>query len=170
MIFLTVGTVLPFDRLVKAVDKAVADGLITAPVFAQIGNSNLKPDNMEYAKMLSKDDFNKNMAESEYLISHAGIGSMVTALEFGKRMLVMPRLKRLKEHVDDHQVFSAEKFEELGHVLVAYDQSELPAKLRDLESFVPKPRHVEPEAVIRKVADFLQQMEDTNKPALSTQN
>lgn len=165
MIFLTVGTVFPFNRLVNAVDQAIANGLITSSVFAQVGDTDLKPDNMEYARMLSKDDFKRNMAESEYLISHAGIGSIVTALELNKRMLVMPRLKRLGEHVNDHQVFTAQRFESLGHVLAAYDVSELSVKLKEIESFKPTPRHADPDGMIRRVSEFLSQIGDAQEPA-----
>jgi len=165
MIFLTVGTVFPFDRLVRAVDQAIADGLIAEPVLAQIGDTELKPDNMEYARMVSKDDFKRSMAESEYLISHAGIGSIVTALELNKRMIVMPRLKRLGEHVNDHQVGTAHKFEDLGHVLAAYDVSELRAKIKEIASFKPKPRQANPEPMIQRVSEFLTQMCGKKKQA-----
>jgi len=165
VIFLTVGTVFPFDRLVSAVDKAIGDGLITDPVFAQIGDSSLKPENMEYTKMLNKDDFNRHMAESKYLISHAGIGSIVTALELGKRMLVMPRRKQFREHVNDHQVSTASKFENLGHILVAYDESQLRHRLGEIDSFEPKPRHADPQAVIRRVSESIEQIANAwNQP------
>ena len=168
MIFLTVGTVRPFDRLVKAVDEAIADRVITGPVFAQIGDTKLKPKNMEYTQMLDKSTFDRNMAEADYLISHAGIGNISKGLECEKKMLVMPRMKRFREHVNDHQVFTARKFGELGHILVAYDALELRSRLQEIQSFVPTPRHAEPEAVIQRVADFLAQIGGTEEPESST--
>ncbi len=158
MIFLTVGTVMPFDRLVQAVDDAVAAGVIVAPVFAQIGETSLRPRNMEYAAVLDKHDFDRKVAEAEYLISHAGMGSITTALERNKRLLVMPRRKRFHEHVNDHQVATARKFSALGHVLVAYDAGEMPRRLQEIVSFTPAPRVSQADQVAGRIMQFLEQI------------
>jgi UDP-N-acetylglucosamine transferase subunit ALG13 len=156
MIFLTVGTLFPFDRLVKAVDDAIEGGVIKQPVFGQIGETSLKPKYMEYTQMLTKNLFDEKVSTADYIISHAGIGSIVMALEHGKPLLVMPRMKRFKEHVNDHQVATARKFEELGHILAAYSEEELPGKLHQLKTFVPKPRENQANAVAERIAKFLE--------------
>jgi UDP-N-acetylglucosamine transferase subunit ALG13 len=158
MIFLTVGTVMPFDRLVKAVDEAVEAKIITMPVFAQIGETNLMPRNMEYASVLEKRDFDRKVEEAEYMISHAGMGSITMALEQKKRLLVMPRRRQYREHVNDHQVATARKFGELGHVLVAYAAAELPLRLREIASFVPVPRISQADQVAGRIRQFLDQI------------
>ncbi|MBM4028210.1 MAG: glucuronosyltransferase, partial [Planctomycetes bacterium] len=104
MIFLTVGTVLPFDRLVRAVEQAIEAKLITVPVFAQIGETSFRPRYMEWVPTLEKPAFDQKIAEASFVIGHAGMGSMMMALERRKRLLVMPRMKRYGEHVNDHQV------------------------------------------------------------------
>jgi UDP-N-acetylglucosamine transferase subunit ALG13 len=156
MIFLTVGTLFPFDRLVKAVDNAIAVGLIKESVFAQIGKTSSKPKHMQYTEALDKRSFYEKVAEADYLISHAGIGSIAMALEHSKPLLVMPRMKRFKEHVNDHQVATARKFEQLGHLLAAYCEEELPYKLQQLRFFVPKPRKNQAKAVANRIAKFLE--------------
>jgi UDP-N-acetylglucosamine transferase subunit ALG13 len=158
MIFLTVGTVMPFDRLVQAVDEAVAAGIILTPVFAQIGETSLRPRNMEYAPVLDKQDFDRRVTEAEYLISHAGMGTITTALERNKRLLVMPRRKRFHEHVNDHQVATARKFGALGHVLVAYDAGEVPRRLQEIVSFTPAPRVSQADQVAGRILQFLEQI------------
>ncbi len=158
MIFLTVGTVMPFDRLVQAVDEAVAAGIIATPVFAQIGETSLRPRHMEYAPVLDKHDFDQKVAEAEYLISHAGMGSITTALERNKRLLVMPRRREFREHVNDHQVATARKFGALGHVLVAYDADEMPQRLREIASFTPTPRVSQADRVAQRILQFLEQV------------
>jgi UDP-N-acetylglucosamine transferase subunit ALG13 len=158
MIFLTVGTVMPFDRLVQAVDEAVAAGVIATPVFAQIGETSLRPRNIEYATVLDKHDFDRKVAEAEYLISHAGMGSITTALERNKRLLVMPRRKQFREHVNDHQVATARKFGALGHVLVAYDAGEMPRRLQEIVSFTPAPRVSQADQVAGRIMQFLEQI------------
>jgi UDP-N-acetylglucosamine transferase subunit ALG13 len=155
MIFLTVGTVLPFDRLVRAVDQAVAARLITEPVFAQIGESHLRPKNMDWVTALEKSAFDQKIAAASFVISHAGMGSMMIALEHHKRLLVMPRMRRHGEHVNDHQVASARRFAQMGCVLAAYESKELALRLREMESFVPTFPPSQTDRVAQRIAQFL---------------
>ncbi len=158
MIFLTVGTILPFDRLVRAVDAAVGHGLIQDEVFAQIGKTKTVPQYIESTDVLDKDTFGAKVNQASSIISHAGMGSITMALTNNKPLLVMPRLKRFGEHVNDHQLGTAQKFEKLGCVVVAYSEEELPEKVRQLETFVPKQRTATPEAVARRIAGFLDEL------------
>ncbi|MBN2316593.1 MAG: hypothetical protein JXM79_21880 [Sedimentisphaerales bacterium] len=158
MIFLTVGTILPFDRLVRAVDEAVGHGLIRDEVFAQIGKTKTVPKYIESTDVLDKDTFGAKVEQASSIISHAGMGSITMALTNNKPLLVMPRLKRFGEHVNDHQLGTARKFEELGCVVVAYSEEELPDKVRQLETFVPKQRTATPEVVAQRIARFLDEL------------
>ncbi len=155
MIFLTVGTLFPFDRLVRAIDAAVSNDLIVDKIFAQIGENSYKPRNYESVPSLEKDLFDKHFTEASFIISHAGIGTIIMALSHNKPLLVMPRLKRYKEHVNDHQVATAKEFEKLGHILVAYDIADLPERIHQLKSFVPRVRKANPEAVADRIRCFL---------------
>jgi len=110
--------------------------------------------------VIDKRTFDNKVAKADYIISHAGIGSITMALENGKPLLVMPRMKRYKEHVNDHQVATARKFEELGHLLVAYDVKDLPDGIHRLKNFIPKERKANPEAVTNRIHCFLDSLQD----------
>lgn len=155
MIFLAVGTQFGFDRLVKAVDEAIGQQLIQDTVFAQIGPGSYLPKRMEYVVSLEKEEFHKVLTSCEAMSSHAGIGNIALALKMGKPLLVMPRLKRFGEVVNDHQVDTARKFEQLGHLLVAYETEQIPEKLEQLKTFVPCKRQAQPHAVAERIAKFL---------------
>ncbi len=156
MIFLTVGTYpLQFDRLVEGVDTAVGDGRIKEEVFAQIGACNYRPKHIDYAEMLVKSEFDDYFIKAGSIVGHAGMGTISMALEEGKPILVMARMSRHKEHVNDHQVSTAEMFEKLGHVLVAHAVSELPQKIDELKNFVPTQREATPQRVADRIAEFL---------------
>ena len=104
MIFLTVGTQFPFDRFVRAVDNIFDQGLIDEEIFAQIGETSYKPRNFESVVSLEKKVFDERFKGASSVISHAGVGTIMVALKNHKPLLVMPRMKRYKEHVNDHQV------------------------------------------------------------------
>lgn len=158
MIFLTVGTQFPFDRLVKAVDQALGNGQINGEVCAQIGDSAYQPRHFPAVSHMEKHLFDERMHEASAIISHAGMGTISMALEKDKPLLVMPRLKKYGEVVNDHQVAIARKFEELGHLLVAYKPEELPEKIRQLKTFELTKRKAAPEAVAGRIAGFLSEL------------
>ncbi len=160
MIFLTVGTQFPFDRLVKSMDQAFDGRLINEEIFAQIGESSYKPLNFESVVSLEKNVFDKRLREASNVISHAGMGTITMALKHHKPLLVMPRLKRYREHVNDHQVATARKFEELGHILAVYDAKDLPNGIRKLKNFVPRERKANPKAVADRIHRFLNSLQD----------
>lgn len=164
MIFLTVGTYpLPFDRLIRTVDNAVAAGLIAEDIFAQIGLCKYLPQNIKYERMLKKEQFDKHLKQASGIIAHAGIGTITMALNNNKPLVVMPRMKCLGEHVNDHQVSTAKKYQQLGHVLVAHDQQDLTLRVEEMKTFVPLKRNPQPESVSRRIADFLAEIGSEHK-------
>ncbi len=155
MIFLTVGTSFPFDRLVRSVDDLLDEGVIEEEVFAQVGVGGYRPRHMECCELLDKAAFDARVEAADSLVSHAGMGTITNALEHGKPLLVMPRLKRHGELVNDHQIATARKFGELRHVLVAHTPEELRDTLPLLHDFVPEPRVAQAAAVAERIARFL---------------
>lgn len=155
MIFLTVGTQFPFDRLVKEVDNAMDRGLVGDEIFAQIGQSSYQPRNFPAVSSLDKHAFDDKFRQASAIISHAGMGSITMAMEYQKPMLVMPRCKKFHEVVNDHQISIAKEYEKSGYILVAYTEDELADKLAELKTFVPKKRVTQPEAVARRIKDYL---------------
>jgi len=160
MIFLPVGTQFGFDRLVQAVDDAIAGKVIQDEVFAQIGPGKYKPASMKYVINLGKEEFDNIFNSCDAIISHAGMGNIALAMKNQKPLLVLPRLKKYGEVVNNHQVDTARKFEELGHILAAYDEKELIEKIKHLKTFVPKPRIPNRQGVIDRIAAFLNSLEN----------
>lgn len=156
MIFLTVGTQFPFDRLIVAVDRLFEMGEIHDEIFGQIGQSCYKPRHFPTVASLEKEAFDDHFRQASTVISHAGMGAITMALDYGKPLLVMPRRRDYREVVNDHQEALADKFEALGHILVARDETQLRARVRQLQSFVPCPRKAEPDMVAQKIGEFLE--------------
>lgn len=163
MLFLTVGTQFPFDRLVRTVDDIFDEGLIDEEIFAQIGESLYRPSNFKYVKSLQRSEFDHWAQKASAIIGHAGIGTITIALDGNKPLLVMPRLKKYGEVVNDHQAAIARKFEELGHVLAAYSTQELPQKIMQLTTFVPKKRKSQAQSVVQRITKFLNELNISGK-------
>ena len=124
MIFVTVGAQMPFDRLVEAVD-GWAGRTGRTDVLAQIGPARSAPHYVRSVTFLDPVAFRRCVADATLVVGHAGMGTILTALEYGKRAVVMPRRGDLRETRNDHQAASAERFRVLGRVLVVNDAVEL---------------------------------------------
>jgi beta-1,4-N-acetylglucosaminyltransferase len=155
MIFLTVGTQFPFDRLVSAMDDICDNGLISEEILAQIGETSYKPRNFKSSVSLEKREYDKCVQEASAIISHAGTGIITLALAQNKPLLVMPRLKKYSEVVNDHQLSIARKFSELDYILFAYDVEDLPEGIVKLKTFVPQKRQANSGAVAERIRLFL---------------
>lgn len=123
-IFVTVGAQMPFDRLIKAVDYW-AEARRGLQIFAQIGSGSYEPKNMRAAEFVEPERFYERVRWSDLMVSHAGMGSILTALQHGKPIIVLPRQGRLKETRNDHQLASASRFARFANVAVAQDEKDL---------------------------------------------
>lgn len=139
MIFVTVGTDLPFDRMVKVVDAWAAERGRT-DVFAQIGIGGWQPKSISFAETLSPVDFKQRFVAARVIVGHAGMGTILSALHHGKPILVMPKKASLKEQRNEHQLATARRMMKMGNVAVAFDETELREKLDQLDDLIPKER------------------------------
>lgn len=126
MIFATVGSQMPFDRLILAVDEWMGKQSGSVSVLAQIGNSNVVASHLKIVTSLSPGEFRDSVKSAEIIVAHAGMGSVLTAMEFGKPLVVLPRLGARQETRNDHQVATAKWLATKPGVYVAMDESELP--------------------------------------------
>jgi len=92
---------------------------------------------MKWISTLNKSEFDRLLGQSDAVIAHAGMGTIMMCIELNKPLLVIPREKGFGEHVNDHQVATAKKFESRGQILVAYDILDLPERIRQLHTFRP---------------------------------
>lgn len=155
MIFLTVGSALPFDRLIQLVDDAMPTLELSQPLYAQIGQGRYRPRHFEYVDFLSKTEFDKTFDLAALIISHAGIGTIGKALLAKKTILVMPRQAAYGELVDDHQQSTAQKFEGMGHILSFSNSHEFITKLELSKTFTPRSRVANIEGISAAVESVL---------------
>lgn len=136
MIFVTVGNHNQgFDRLIKKMDEIA--GKTDEQVIMQIGYTTYKPVNAEYFSFLeSFEEILRLNREARVVVSHAGAGSIVTALKEKTPVIVVPRLKKYDEHMNDHQLEIAKAMSENKNVTVVYDVETLDDCLKSDFNFV----------------------------------
>ena len=137
-LFVVVGTQEPFDRMLKAIDEwAVSTGF--KDIFAQISDAAYIPAGFESTDFISPELFDQKFKEADLIVSHAGMGTIISALQHSKPIIVMPRLAQFHEHRNDHQLATARSFGKLGYVKDVYSDSELREALDNASSMRPAP-------------------------------
>lgn len=134
MIFVTVGTQLPFDRLVHAVDQWACNNPGTR-MFAQIGPGTYLPKHITYAEFIDPAQADEYVKKAEVVVAHAGMGSVLTALKFMRPIILLPRRYSLNEHRNDHQMATARWLSGRPGIHVAWDETELPSLLDNRGDF-----------------------------------
>ena len=159
MIFVTLGTQdKPFSRLLEAVEKQIENGNIKEEVVAQIGQTKYESKYMKLYNFLSQDDFEKYIKDCSILITHGGVGNILTGLNYNKKMIVAPRLYKYGEHTNDHQIQVIEKFYEDGYILKLEDFNCLNEVMRLCKSFKPKQYHSNTNHFCRRLKEELDKL------------
>lgn len=135
MILLTVGTQLPFDRLVSVIDDNAH--YFKEEVVAQIGDSDYQAKNIQTSQFMSPDEMENLLDQATLVISHAGMGTIINCVNLGIPIIVMPRLSKFKEHRNDHQVDTVEAFGNVEGVYVIYDERDLIELIKQRHSLAP---------------------------------
>jgi UDP-N-acetylglucosamine transferase subunit ALG13 len=126
-IFVSFGSMMPFDRLVRAMDEW-AQANPDVPVEIQIGRGKYEPRHAKFVRLMPVDQYRERVADARLFIAHAGMGSIISAIEAGKPLLMLPRLQAQGEHNTDHQLATAASIGARPGLHVAGDADDLQAR------------------------------------------
>lgn len=125
-IFVTVGSRnYPFDRLFKKLDELCEEGVIKGEMFAQTGTSVYQPKHYEYKDFISQDEFLEKVKWADIVVSHGASGSIMKALNEGKKVIAVTRLAKYGEHINNHQIQNNKAFAHNRYVVAVYEMEEL---------------------------------------------
>jgi beta-1,4-N-acetylglucosaminyltransferase len=134
MIFVTIGmSNYGFDRLLREVDKITP--LLDEEVIIQIGHSKYKPINCSFFTFVSSEQMKKYYENSKIIISHGGIGSILNALYNQKILIVVPRLQKFGEIIDDNQLEISNYLERKNKIIAVYDIKNLYATIKKINYY-----------------------------------
>ncbi len=118
MIVFTLGTIpFPFNRAVDWLERLLEEEIITEPVLFQHGATSvarLHHPLLTTVVSLTKIEMQESIEKASLVISHAGQGSTRMLAKMRSSFILLPRLKRYGEHIDDHQLLFAQLVENFG--------------------------------------------------------
>lgn len=161
LIFVTVGSRnYPFDRLFKKLDSLYEEGVLTDSMFAQIGTSSYKPKHYQYKEFISQEEFMEKVKQADIVVTHGASGSIMKALNAGKKVIAVTRLEKYGEHINDHQIQNNEAFSSNGYVLMAdlelEDLGECFQKICNGTDGLKPWKNQDPRAIVNMIDKFIQ--------------
>jgi len=156
MILVTLGTQdRSFKRLLDAIQKQIDNGNIQDKVVVQAGHTTYESKDMEIFDLLDRDKFAELISQCDLLITHGGVGSILTGLNNNKKVIAAPRLKEYNEHQNNHQLEIIEKFSNSGLILPLYDLDNLDKVLKESKKFKPKKYKSNTKNMIKLIENFI---------------
>jgi beta-1,4-N-acetylglucosaminyltransferase len=123
LIFVTLGTHhQPFNR---AIDLLRESGLEGEEIVIQHGTTPVTSLVARWLQYVDYQEALRLMSEARAVVTHAGVGSIMSALSVGQMPIVIPRLHAYGEHVDDHQLQIAHRLSTSGRITLATDHQTL---------------------------------------------
>ena len=144
-----------FHRLLEEINKLIKDGKIKEEVVVQAGYTKYESTNMKIFDFISNEELEKMEQQANCIITHGGVGSIISSIEKGKKVIAVPRLKQYGEHVNDHQLDIVQSFDKLGYIIGIADVSQLCEALQKIETFKPKKYIQNTGKIINIVQDFI---------------
>ena len=110
-------------------------------IFAQTGHSNYRPKNFRFKKFLNEKEFEEMIEKSTLIIGHGGAGIIINSLNKNKKIIIMPRLKELREHTDSHQKDIAAELGKEKKVIVVFNENDLLKAIETIHEFTPSTKN-----------------------------
>ena len=156
MILITLGTQdKSFKRLLEAVQTQIDNGVINERIVVQAGCTKFTSKDMEIFDLITYDKFDDLISKCDLLITHGGVGSIITGLKNNKKVIAAARLEKYKEHTNDHQLQIINNFSKSGYILALDDFSKLDEVIEKSKTFTPKKYESNTSNVIRIVEEYI---------------
>lgn len=160
MIFITLGTQkFQFDRVLKEIDKLIDEKKINAKdVKVQCAYKEYEPKNFKTFKLKPQDEIDKITEEADIIITHSGTGSIINSLRKQKKIIIIPRMQKYGEHVDNHQLELAKVFGEKYGIPVLTDMEKLYDTIKGLDDYKPVKWEENNKGLIKSIEDEINKL------------
>ena len=145
-----------FERLLKKMDELIEKKVIDEKVIVQSGYTNYESKNMRIFDLIPQEELERYQEQADLIITHGGVGSIVSSIKKGKKVIAIPRLHRYHEHVNDHQKQIVESFDKKGYIIGIQRIDELRNAIIRAQEFEPKKYEEKSNSKILKlIEDFI---------------
>ena len=144
-----------FHRLLEEIQKNIDNGNIKEEVVVQKGYTKFESKDMTIYDELPIEKFNELIEKADLVITHGGVGSIISSITRGKKVIAVPRLKKYNEHVNDHQLDIIQTFDEMGYIIGIQEVQQLGEAIKKVKEFKPKKYVKNTGNIIKIIEDFV---------------
>lgn len=144
-----------FHRLLEEIEKNIIDGTIAEDVVVQSGYTKFASVNMKIIDLMPSEELEKYQNEANLIITHGGVGSIISSLKKGKKVIAVPRHHEYGEHVNNHQDDIVKIFNDEGYIIGINDVKDLKKAIIKSKNFVPKEYESDNGLMLKTVGDFI---------------
>lgn len=144
-----------FHRLLEEIQKNINNGTIKEKVVVQEGYTKFQSKDMEIHTQVPKDKLQELIKKADLIITHGGVGSIISAITEGKKVIAVPRLKKYNEHVNDHQLDIIDSFNEKRYIIGIHEVEELEEALKKVPEFKPQKYIQNTGRIIKIIEEFI---------------
>ena len=148
-----------FERLLKKMDELIEKKVIDEKVIVQSGYTNYESKNMRIFDLIPQGELERYQEQADLIITHGGVGSIVSSIKKGKKVIAVPRLHRYHEHVNDHQKQIVESFDKKGYIIGIQRIDELKNAIIRAQDFEPKKYEEKSNSkILEIIEDFIEKI------------
>lgn len=144
-----------FRRLLEEIEKNIKDGTIKEEVIVQAGYTKFQSYKMRIVDLISKEQLEQFQDEANLIITHGGVGSIVSSLKRGKKVIAVPRMHEYGEHVNNHQKEIVKDFNDKGYLIGIDKVEDLKQALIKVKDFEPKKYQPNNEKMLKIIEEFI---------------
>ena len=145
-----------FHRLLEEIERNIKDETIKEEVIVQAGYTKFQSHNMRIIDLMSKEQLSKFQDEADLIITHGGVGSIISSIEKGKKVIAVPRMHEYGEHVNNHQLEIVEDFNNKGYIIGIEKVEDLKQAIKKAKKFEPKKYQPNNEKMLEIIESFIE--------------
>ncbi len=126
-----------FHRLLEKLDELINKGIIQERVLVQAGYTKYESKNMQIFDLIPGEELERYQENADLIITHGGVGSIISSIKKGKKVIAVPRLHKYQEHINDHQKQIIESFSKKGYIIGLNEVEELEEAILRISDFIP---------------------------------
>jgi len=157
VILVLLGTFnIEFQRPLKAIEHFVANNPIEEEIIVQSGYTNFHSKYFTIIPFMAPAVLDDLYNKASLIITHAGTGSILQGVKKGKKVIAIARLKKYKEHIDDHQLEILKEFVGCNYIL-SWDQIDsFETVLKKSKTFIPTPYNSDKKNLVNFLINYIE--------------
>lgn len=147
-----------FHRLLEEIEKLIEKNVITEEVIVQAGYTKYETKNMKIFDLIPKEELEKMQEQADLIITHGGVGSIISSLQKGKKVIAVARKHEYGEHVNNHQEEIVELFNKKGYIIGINDVDNLEVAIKQINEFEPKEYKQDNSKMLKIIEEFIEKI------------